>query len=253
MDRRVAFASLFALPVCVGACERAGSSAPSPLHWVPPRVGDRVDWTFDLDTEIVERDGVEHVITGHSELAGEVLAVAGDQVTRYRTTASVDRRVKDGVVQPPDLDTIDATITASGIVVSKNGAPVPAGEQDHDMQEARSELQGEAGRRSFYSHRFTVGERYRPTRGERLGLQLNADDVELVVRAIDEQAILFDVELTSDLPVARSIHAKGTLRLSNTGRDLDQAGELIDDGRKAGTMHVKIHAHLVEPVPARDR
>ncbi len=245
MDRRAALASLFASLLGLGACERAVSSVPNPLRWAPPRVGDRVDWTFDLQTEILERNGVKHVMTAHDEFSDEVLAVAGEQVTRYRTKAIVDRKSKDGVVQPPDLATLEATMTASGIAVSKNGAPVPVSGQDNPMPGARSVLLGEAGRRSFDSRHFTVGERYRPTEGERLGLGFNTNAAELVVRAIDEDAIVFDLELASDVDDSHSLDAKGTLRLSNVGRDLDQAGELMDGGRHAGTMHVQIHSHFI--------
>lgn len=222
------------------ACEREGS----PTLWRAPKVGDRSSGGFEYTAKIVGPDGVTHTLTNQSDFTSEVLALDGDFTTKMRMTISRQNSVLDGVAKPGISGTFELTETPGGLEVTKVGGTLTDDERAFFNSGSRPTRATTEAKKRFLRQSFKPGLVQSLTPDEIVGMGFGMKSIELTVTEVSPKQVVFTVTSTGMLgELGGMLDAKGTLRLTEGGRDLVQDGDISRDGKPVGTLHVEQRAH----------
>jgi len=222
------------------ACEREGTVS----LWRAPKVGYKGSGGFTYTAKIVGPDGVTHTLTNQSEFTSEVLALDGDFTTRMRMMISRNGSTLDGVAKPGISGTFDLTETPSGLEVVHVGGSLTDDERAFFNSGTRPTRATTEAKKRFLRQTFKPGQVLSLTPDEIVGMGFGMKSIELTVTAVSAKQVEFTVSSAGMLgELGGALDAKGTLRLTDGGRDLVQDGEILRDGKYVGTLHVEQRSH----------
>jgi hypothetical protein len=226
--------------VLVGACERQGQ----PDLWRAPKVGDRGSASFSFTANIEGPDGRTHTIANRNNFNSELLALDGEFPTKIRMTIALNEGGMDGAVKPGVSGAFEVTHTGDALdVIHVGGAPLTPEERAYFKSANPPTRITTAASKRFLLQPFKVGQTLTLTHDEIIGLGFGMSSVELTVTEVTPARVVFTMKSVAELSgLGSTMQSTGTLRLSSSGRELAQDGEVLREGTHVGTVHVELHS-----------
>lgn len=221
-------------------CEREGQ----PTLWRAPKVGERGSGRFEYTAKIVGPDGATHTLTSLSEFTSEIVELDGDFTTKMRMTIVKQGSTLDGTDKPGIAGTFELTETPTGLDVVHVGGTLTDEERAFFSTGKRPTRATTEAKKQFLRKSFKPGQIHVLTPDEIAGMGFGMTSVELTVTEVRPTYVLFAVKSSGELfTPAGTLDAKGTLRLTEGGREMVQDGEVSRDGTHVGTLHVELRSH----------
>lgn len=232
--------------VLLAGCERQAE----PQLWHAPKVGERRSAVQQFNGTLEGPDGQKHTLERFIETTSETVAVDGEYPTRTRTTFVRDEGGLDGVAKPSMKGTFEVTDSGEGgINVTRVDGTIAPEERAFFTDSWHGSRRAFAAMKRFARQSFKPGQRIRLTPDEIAGFGLGMSSVDLTVKDVTAQAVVFQIESVGELPgIDATLNATGTLRIFETGRELAQDAELVHDGKHIGTLRIILRS-LPAPSP----
>lgn len=231
--------------VLLVGCERQVQ----PKLWHAAKVGERRSAMQQFNATIDGPDGRKHTIESSVETTLETVAVDAEYPTRLRTTF-IRHEVKfDGVAKPSMQGTFEITDSGAGAIdVTRVGGTITPDERAFFTGSWHGSRSSFAAMKRFAQQSFKPGQKISMTPDEVAGLGLDMSSVDLTVKDVTGQAVVFQIESIGALPgLDATLKGAGTLRIFEGGRELAQDAELLRDSKPIGTLRITQRSEYVLP------
>jgi hypothetical protein len=230
--------------VLLGACEREGQ----PRLWRAPKVGDRGSAVFAFTANLEGPDGKAHTLTHRNEFTSSLLALDAEFPTKVRMTFVRNEAVFDGVAKPGISGSFEVTTTGDVVDVTRvDGRTLTPEERAFFTSTHRPSRTTTAAGKRFAQQSFKVGQVIVLTPDEIIGLGFGMSSIELTVTEVTSTQVVFKIKSSGEMAgmSGSMMNSAGTLRMFEGGRELAQDGEVFQDGKHMGTVHVELRSRAL--------